>query len=163
MRKALTMGALATLTVISLFCAGQESAPLAPDFELADLDGQTLNLSQFEGQVLVLNFWATWCPPCRAEIPDFIEVYNEYKDKGLGMIGISLDNMSEEELAPFVSDYGMTYPVALGTGQLVDDYKPGKYIPATIIVDKNGRIRTRHVGVMDRETLESLFLEYDKE
>jgi len=157
------MGALVALAVMSLFCSGQESAPQAPDFDLSDINGQTLNLSQFEGQVLVLNFWATWCPPCRAEIPDFIDVYNEYKDKGLAMIGVSLDNMSEEELAPFVSDYGMTYPVALGTGQMVDDYKPGRYIPATIIVDKKGRIRTRHVGVMDRETLESLFLEYNKE
>ena len=163
MRKALTMGALAALTVISLFCAGRESASQAPDFKLMGLDGQTLNLSQFEGQVLVLNFWATWCPPCRAEIPDFIDVYNEYMDKGLAMIGISLDQMSDEELAPFVSDYGLTYPVALGTEQMVDDYKPGKYIPATIIVDKKGRIRTRHVGAMDRETLESLFLKYSSE
>jgi len=163
MKKWLIPGFVLALAGISLMCGAQGAAPQAPAFELYDTKGQALSLDQFKGQVLVLNFWATWCPPCRAEIPDFASVYDEYKDKGLAMIGVSLDNMTEEDLGPYIEELAITYPVALGTEKMVDDYKPGRYIPATIVIDKKGRIRTRHTGVMGREILERLVLEYIKE
>jgi peroxiredoxin len=163
MKKVIILGALMALLAISLVCGVQDGTEQAPAFELRDLNGRALNLAQFKNKVLVLNFWATWCPPCRGEIPDFVAVYNEYKDKGLGMIGVSLDNGTEEDLAPFVKDFEMPYPVALGTEKFLANYEPGRYIPVTIIIDKKGRIRKRHVGFMDRDTLESLFLEYNRE
>jgi len=163
MKKAIILGALPALMAISLVCGVQDGVQQAPAFELWDLNGRALSLAQFKNKVLVLNFWATWCPPCRAEIPDFVAVYNEYKDKGLALIGVSLDRMTEEDLAPFVKEFDMPYPVALGTEKFLEDYEPGRYIPVTIVIDKKGRIRKRHVGIMDKETLESLFLEYNAE
>lgn len=141
-----------------LFCAGREGSETAPDFTLEDLSGKTLTLSQFKDKVLVLNFWATWCPPCQAEIPDFVATYNRYRSKGLVIIGVSLDRLSAEDLSSFVEENRISYPIAFATEQIMADYKPGRYIPATIVIDKKGRIRSRNVGLMDQEVLESLFL-----
>jgi peroxiredoxin len=107
--------------------------------------------------VLFLNFWATWCPPCRTEIPDFIEAYAEQKANGLEILGISLDSKRKEEVAAFVEHYKINYPVVLETRQntekIIDDYQPGQFIPTTIIIDKTGRIRHKQVGAVDKETL----------
>lgn len=146
-----------------LFCAGQEGPATAPDFTLEDLSGKTLTLSQFKGKVLVLNFWATWCPPCRAEIPEFVAAYNKYRSEGLAIIGLCLDRLGADDVASFVEENGISYPIAFATEQVVDDYRPGRYIPVTIVIDKEGRVRNRTVGQMDGERLERLFLEYNGE
>jgi len=107
--------------------------------------------------VLFLNFWSTWCPPCRAEIPDFIEAYAEQKANGLEILGISLDSNGKSAVAAFVEKYKINYPVVLetreNTGKIIDDYQPGQFIPTTIIIDKTGRIRHKQVGAVDKETL----------
>jgi len=140
----------------------QEENAAAPDFALTDLAGKPLRLADFKGKLLVLNFWATWCPPCRAEIPDFISVHRDYVDKGLAIVGVSVDQLTTSRLKEWVTKAGINYPVALATREIVADYRPGDYIPATILVDGEGRIRYRHVGVMNKTTLLRLFKEYSK-
>jgi cytochrome c biogenesis protein CcmG/thiol:disulfide interchange protein DsbE len=146
---------------VAVLRAQSENVP-APDFVLKDLQGKDLKLADFKGKVLVLNFWATWCPPCRAEIPDFVEAYAN-KDKGLEILGLSVDRMTADKLLPFVSKAKINYPVALADTKIVQDYGPGDYIPATIIIDKKGIVRHRHVGQMDKETLVQLFNQYNNE
>jgi cytochrome c biogenesis protein CcmG/thiol:disulfide interchange protein DsbE len=158
--------AIAALTMIVLTAAGmaacaapkpeiQEAA--APDFSIADLQGNTLTLSGYEGKVLFINFWATWCPPCRKEIPDFIEATKELKAEGLEILGISVDQMPAEALLEWVRKTGINYPIALATPEIVQAYEPGEFIPATIVVDRKGVIRYRQSELMDKDTLIKLF------
>jgi peroxiredoxin len=156
--KRIVLAALGLVILAAGFtCVGQESLGPAPAFSLEDLSGNTLELSQYSGKVLVLNFWATWCPPCQAEIPDFVSAYNRLRSKGLAVIGLSLDRLSADELKAFVAENHMSYPVAFATEKIMTDYKPGQYIPATIVIDKKGMIRERHVGLMQGKDLEKLF------
>lgn len=134
-----------------------QSFPPAPDFRLIDLEGKTHTLSDYQGKILLINFWATWCPPCRAEIPDFVEVYASKKSQGLEILGVSVDNLAPSALKNFVSRLKINYPVALATEKIILDYQPGEYIPTTIVLDKKGRIRHKHVGQLDKETLLSIF------
>jgi peroxiredoxin len=161
-----TNAAIAALTMIVLTAAGtaacaapkpeiQEAA--APDFSIADLQGNTLTLSGYEGKVLFINFWATWCPPCRKEIPDFIEAYKELKAEGLEILGVSVDQTTAGALLEWVRKTGINYPIALATPEMVQAYEPGEYIPATIVVDRKGVIRYRQSELMDKDTLVELF------
>ena len=138
-----------------------ESA-LAPDFSVKDLNGLPHALADYKGKVLVLNFWATWCPPCRQEIPDFIDAYKNLKAEGLEILGLSVDRVPADRLLEWVKEAGMEYPVALATPEIIDAYRPGDYIPSTIIIDGRGRIRHRHTGLMDKDTLIRLFREFSK-
>lgn len=137
--------------------------PDAPDFAFNDLKGNDISLSACKGKVIFLNFWATWCGPCRKEIPGFIEAYTEYKDKGMAIIGISLDDTGSDSVLRFAESFKINYPVVMGTQKIVSDYQPGNFIPATIIIDKNGKIRERHVGYMDKDTLRGYFLKLAEE
>jgi len=141
-------------------CAAREEKTPAPDFTVSDLQGKTLRLADFKGKVLVLNFWATWCPPCREEIPDLITVYKEFQSQGLEIIGLSVDRMTAERLNEWVTDIGITYPVGVATQDHVRAFKPGDYIPATLVIDPDGNIRHRHVGAIDKDTLVALFKQY---
>jgi len=131
----------------------------APDFTLTDLSGKTISLSDLKGKVIFVNFWATWCGPCRHEIPDFIEFYKENKDNGVVILGVSVDK-SANKVRDFVEENKINYPIAMATNEMVGDYKPGKFIPTTIIIDTNGMIQEKKVGVMDKATLEHFFKEY---
>ena len=129
----------------------------APAFTLKSLDGKTLALSELKGKIVVVNFWATWCPPCRAEIPDFVEVYEQNRAKGLEIVGVSVDEMTPQQLRPFVDKNKMSYPVALVTDKILRDYGPISAIPTTFIIDKKGIIRHAEEGMMDKQTLTTLF------
>lgn len=142
--------------------AAREEATPAPDFSLTDLQGNSLSLASYKGKVLFINFWATWCPPCRREIPDFIEAYKDLKAKGLEILGVSVDDATADSLRGWVQKAGMNYPVAMATEKIVRDYRPGEFIPATIVIDRAGRIRYRQSSLMDKETLVRLFEEYSK-
>jgi peroxiredoxin len=158
--KNILTAALALVIILALglplSAAPEENAP-APDFSLRDLKGNTLTLASYKGKVLVLNFWATWCPPCRAEIPDFIEAYKENKIRGLEILGVSVDRMAPDKLLAFVNKAGINYPIAFADQTIEKNYEPGDYIPATIVVDRKGVIRHRHVGQLEKAALVKLF------
>jgi cytochrome c biogenesis protein CcmG/thiol:disulfide interchange protein DsbE len=153
--KGLVAGSLLLVSFLFASRAGisGQSFQAAPDFQINDLEGKTHTLKDYRGKILLINFWATWCPPCRAEIPDFIEVYSAEKDKGLAILGISVDDLPASELLNFVRRFKINYPVALATSEIINQFQPGEFIPTTIFIDKNGRIRHKHVGLLDKKTL----------
>ena len=133
----------------------------APEFSIVDLEGQSLTTADLKGKVVLINFWATWCPPCRQEIPDFIEAYKTLKDRGLVIIGLAVSDR-ESNVRRFVTDQGINYPVAMAPDSLVMAFEPGQYIPATIVVDTEGNIQDKHVGVMDTAMIERIFNDLKK-
>ena len=140
-----------------------EDYPDAPEFTLEDLNGNKISLSNLSGKVIFLNVWATWCGPCKREIPDFIEAYEHYKDKGLEIIGISVDRISQSKVLQFAENYKINYPVAMITSKLTKDYGPFLAIPVTIIIDKNGKMRHRRIGMVNKSYVESWFLKLIEE
>jgi peroxiredoxin len=129
----------------------------APAFSLKDLNGKALTLADYKGKVLILNFWATWCPPCRAEIPDFVEFYDQNKVNGLEIIGLSVDKLTPDQLKSFVTKNKMIYTVAFAPEKTIKDYGPIDAIPTTFVIDKKGIIRHAQVGIMDKKTLNGIF------
>ena len=127
----------------------------AANFSLKAADGTAYELSKYKGKVVIVNFWATWCGPCRMEIPDFIEAHKKYKSKGLEIIGISLDQDGWTKVVPFVKQNQITYPVVLGDEEVVENYGGINAIPTTFIIDKKGTIVDKHVGVMSLKQLEA--------
>jgi len=127
----------------------------APPWELKDLDGKAVKLSDFKGKVVILNFWATWCPPCRQEIPSFISLQKQYGDKGLVVVGVSLDDKGPGVVKPFVAKMGINYPVVMGDQKTTAEYGGVAVIPTTFVIDRKGRIAAQHEGDADRTTFES--------
>lgn len=123
------------------------------DFTLIDLDGNEISLSDFNRKVLILNFWATWCPPCREEIPDFVEVYNEYESKDVQFIGVSNEDIST--LKSFVEDYDVSYPILIDDANIMGKWGISA-IPTTFVFDKNGQIIFKNVGMMTGEQLKNI-------
>ena len=138
----------------------QGCSPDAPaanlDFTLKDMNGQDVRLADLEGQVVLLNFWATWCGPCRLEIPWFVEFQEKYKDQGFRVVGISVDD-PPEALPPFAKRFKINYPLLVGADRedVQKAYGPIFGVPTTFIIDRNGRICIRHVGQVGREQFES--------
>jgi cytochrome c biogenesis protein CcmG/thiol:disulfide interchange protein DsbE len=126
----------------------------APDFTLKTLDGKTLQLSKMKGKVVLVNFWATWCGPCRAEIPDFMEVYNRYNKKGFEIVGIALDNEGWEVVKPYMQKMNINYPIVLGDGPLTVAYGGVDAIPTSFLVDKEGYIIGKRIGLLPKQILD---------
>jgi len=118
--------------------AGGESA--APDWALSGLDGRTVKLSDFKGKVVVLNFWATWCPPCRREIPDLVALHNKYADQGVVVIGFSLDEGGVAGVQSFATKSGINYPLVMGDQQTAQAYGGISSIPTTFIIGRDGKL-----------------------
>jgi thiol-disulfide isomerase/thioredoxin len=132
-------------------------APL--DYTLADMDGVDVSLASFRGKVVLLNFWATWCGPCKAEIPDLIELQAKYPDE-LVVLGISVDD-TPEQMRPYAEAYGINYPVLVGNGRddFKDAYGPLWGIPVSVIVDREGTVHVRHNGLGTFEEFEQEVLQ----
>jgi len=130
----------------------QTSSNKAPNFTLEDLNGKNVKLSDFKGKVVIINFWATWCPPCKAEIPDFIELYKTYQKKGLVILGIALDN--KEKVVKFVKDNGINYPILMGNQEVSNLYGGISGIPTSFVVDRKGIIKNVFVGLRSKEVFE---------
>ncbi len=127
----------------------------APPFSLRDIDGNSVSSSRFSGKPTVINFFATWCPPCRDEIPGFVEVYEKYRGSGFELVGISMDTDTKGNLPHFITGNRIGYKVLMGDLATARAYGGVISIPTTFFVGKDGRIRNVHVGYMDRETFES--------
>lgn len=111
-------------------------------------------MKDFKGQILVLNFWATWCPPCLEEVPKLNDLYDRYKNRGVQVIGIALDKDSLEVMEPFVKRSKISYPVLVGNQEVIFSLKNFKGVPATLLFDQEGKIRKRFDGSFDLEQLE---------
>jgi peroxiredoxin len=127
--------------------------PLAPEFSLPELTGQTLNLSAYRGKVVLLDFWATWCDPCREEIPHFVELQNEYRDQGLQIIGISMDD-GPGPVREFYRRFNINYPVAMGNAKTGELYGGVLGLPIAFLIGRDGRIEAKHMGATDVSILE---------
>jgi thiol-disulfide isomerase/thioredoxin len=134
-----------------------EGFPSARDFTLPSLAGDMIKLSDFKGQVVILDFWATWCGPCRREIPHFIELREEYGDDGLAIVGIALDRQGQSKVEPFARQMKMNYPTLLDPTQVAAQiYGPIQGIPTTYVIDREGYVRQRLVGYRDKATFERI-------
>ena len=124
---------------------------------LKDIQGKSVNLSDYKGKVILLDFWATWCPPCRKEIPGFIELYNTYKSRGLVVLGVSMDDADDVlDVKRYAAQIKMNYPILLGFGR-EDDLKPafGELpLPTSFVIARDGRICARHDGLTAKEQVE---------
>ena len=126
---------------------------LAPDFTLSRIDGGEVTLSELRGKVVILDFWATWCPPCVKGIPEFVELYNKYNSKGVDIVGISLDR-GTSVVKRFLAKHKVPYPVVMAERQVVDFYQPA-YIPTTYIIDPQGLVVTKVVGYHPKSFFET--------
>ena len=148
--------ALVLVVVVAVGVSFAQKSKSAPNFKLKSHDGTVVELAKLKGKVVVVNFWATWCGPCRREIPGFMEVHDQFKDKGVVIVGVSLDQEGWEVVQPYVERTKMNYPVVVGDGALADAYGGINGIPATFIVDKKGNIVRKHVGYMSKSDLEGI-------
>ena len=129
--------------------------PANLDFTMKDLDGKDVSLSSYKGKVILLNFWATWCGPCKAEIPGFVELQDQYGKDGLVVVGYSVDDEAPKARA-FADEYKMNYPVLLGLGRedVQEAYGPIWGIPASFIISRDGRVCQKHLGIAPKAVFE---------
>lgn len=142
------------IAVFVFFSVGCAQGKKAADFELKTSEGKTIQLTKLKGKVVLLNFWATWCGPCRAEIPEFLEVYKQYKERGFEIVGVSLDGEGWSVVNPFVKQYKINYPIVVGNGKLVQEYGGFEFIPTTFLIDKQGAIVHTFTGAVTKAELE---------
>ena len=133
-----------------------------PEFSLTDLEGQALSITQWDGLVVLVNFWATWCPPCRKEIPAFMEVLNRYRGRGFQIVGIAIDEPGA--VTDFISELGVNYPQLIGEQEAIEvSQLYGNHygaLPYSVLIDRQGIIRFIKPGELKRDTLESHLLKW---
>ena len=128
----------------------------APGFALPDLDGGTATLADYSGRVLLLNFWATWCLPCRAEMPWFVDFQSRFGDDGFAVLGVSVDEPGRDIVEPFLERSPVNYRIALAdTVERSAPFGPKNVLPTTWLIDRQGRIAAEHVGLVSREAIEA--------
>jgi len=126
----------------------------APEFALPDLEGKVVKTSDLKGKVVILDFWATWCPPCRQEVPHFVALQNKYRDQGLEIVGLSLDKGGAADVKPFVEEYKVNYMMLIANDKTAEDYGGITGIPTTFVLDKDGKIVKRFLGYTDPAVFE---------
>ena len=139
--------------------SGQLRGQPAPDFELQSLDGKNVKLSDFRGKAVLLNFWATWCIPCKVEMPWFVELQKEYGPQGFQIVGVAMDDASTEDIAKFAHEMGVNYPVLLGKEAVGQSYGGVGVLPTTFFIDRDGKLVAREFGLQSR----SVFVDHIKE
>jgi thiol-disulfide isomerase/thioredoxin len=139
---------------VSAAATAQISGRKAPGFALLDMAGKSVNFSQYDGKVVLVDFWATWCPPCRRSIPDLSELHGKYGDRGFEVVGISLDQAGADKVALFAAQMKIPYTVVMGNMQVAADWNIGSAIPIAFLVDRQGEIVDRFVGYQDKSVLE---------
>jgi peroxiredoxin len=127
----------------------------APDFTLRTLEGRSLKLSDFRGKVVLVNFWATWCGPCRVEMPMLVESYERYHSQGLEILGISMDDAGQEkQVADFVTERNVQYPILLGNSEVAGLYGGVRFMPESFLVDQNGNLVETNFGIENKDSFE---------
>jgi len=147
----------ASLLAVRTWSADKPFVPVpAPAWKLPDLAGREVSSDEFKGKVLVLDFWATWCAPCRTEIPGYLDLQRKEGKSGLVIVGVSLDQEGPDVVQRFVASQKITYPVVLGDDRMVEAFGGLAAIPTTFIIDRNGTIRFRKVGAMPADKFEAV-------
>ena len=123
----------------------------APDFTLVDTKGEKISLQNYRGKIVIIDFWATWCPPCRRGIPDLIQIQKEFKNK-VAVIGISLDTDTKKDVVPFMKNMEINYTVVYANSQVIQDYGNVEAIPTSFVISKAGKIVNQHIGLTPKET-----------
>ncbi len=126
----------------------------APNFDLATLDGQRVKLSDYRGKAVLLNFWATWCSPCKVEMPWFVDLQKRYGNDGLVILGVAMDDSDAPKIAEFASEMGVNYPVLLGTDKVSEEYGNVEFLPTTFYIDREGKIVGKGTGLLGRSEIE---------
>jgi len=132
-----------------------ENGKYVLNFSLKNLDGKQVDFNQFRGKVIILDVWDTWCPPCKAEIPDFIDLYSEYKDKDFLMIGVALGQEGVESVKKFINNYEINYENYLFHPKILEIFGQIQGIPTTFVIDKNGNLHKRYVGFTEKSVFEN--------
>lgn len=126
----------------------------APELKLKDLNGRTVRLSDYRGKVVLINFWATWCPPCRAEMPDLIKIQREHRKDGLQIIGITYPPERKTRVRRFASSLKVNYPIALGTREIKDRFSSDETLPLTVVINRDGKVTEIISGILLRQEFE---------
>jgi peroxiredoxin len=127
-----------------------------PAFKLKDVDGNMVSSSDFEGKVLLLNFWATWCGPCKREIPDLIKLRDSYKDRGFEVVSIAVSSGTPEKVRQFAKQWKMNYPILMGNYKVARDYGGISSVPTTFVIDSKGNIKGVFIGPRSYKTFEKV-------
>jgi thiol-disulfide isomerase/thioredoxin len=156
------LAALLPLVVLAFLACGKGERPSSIsqfDFALHDLQGERISYSDFQGQVLMVNFWAPWCGPCRRETPDLIGLYDEYKSQGLQVLGVAVAFRGEQSVRDFAEQVGVTYPILFGNDDLVKAYGGFRGIPTTFLFSRDGELYKKYEGLRPRGIFEKDILE----
>lgn len=135
--------------------AGKLQGKAAPDFMLTSLDGKTMKLSDFHGKAVLLNFWATWCEPCKIEMPWFVDLQKKYEAQGFTVIGVAMDDSSPSDIADFAKKMGVNYPILIGKEAVGDQYGGIPYLPSSFYIDRDGKVVDRVFGLVSKSEIES--------
>lgn len=127
---------------------------VAPDFSLPSLDGKTVHLSDFRGKAVLLNFWATWCEPCKVEMPWIVDLQKKYASQGLQVVGVAMDDAGADEIAKFTKEMGVNYPVVIGKDEVGDAYGGLPFLPTTFYIGRDGKIVDKVLGIKGRGEIE---------
>lgn len=163
-RRAFRAACFVAVAFLMAGCATQESSAAqkdlkarkpAPPFTLRDADGRNVSLSDYKGKVVLLNFWATWCGPCKIEIPWFVEFEQKYKDRGFAVLGIAMDDEGWEVVKPYLTKTKVNYRILVGNDKIAADYGGVDSLPTSFVIDKTGQIAGTHVGLVSKSEYEN--------
>ncbi len=164
-RRLIATTSLAAFGILLAGCSSQGSVRAAvkaekdrntaPAFTLKDSHGRTVQLSDYKGKVVLLNFWATWCGPCKIEIPWFIDFEQRFKDRGFAVLGVSMDEDGWEAVKPYIESKKVNYRVVIGTDEVADLYGGVSSLPTSFVIDRQGKIASTHVGLVSKSVYQN--------